>query len=470
MKKEKLDFWIQNNINVLFKGRHGVGKTSMIIEAFNKNKLRWKYFSASTLDPWVDLIGVPEKVTDSNGMKYLELVRPKEFQYDELDAIFFDEFNRSQKKVRNAVMELLQFKSINGKKFNNLKIVWAAINPDDEEEIYDVEKLDPAQKDRFQVQVDIPYEPDKQYFVQKYKENLAVSAINWWKELPDAQKKLVSPRRLESALDIYLLNGDLRDVIHTSCNVVKLLDSIKSSPLINIVKDLFLKKNDSETQTFLSNDNNYRACLNLILKNKSYTDYFVPFFSKENVAELLSKNEAFQKYYLQESVNNKLFESIIEEIVKSDSGNYLLKKIRKDPFLASKYIYSKYEKDVDLQKVISADYTSGVKSFDIRKLYNTYERLKFLNYLVTALPITPSQSEINLFFEKINYICRHTNYGTLKKQLLFKDLIKSINSCVNWRVQYDSTYSSKNLVFDHKAYFSKNYPFLFRKLKDDICI
>lgn len=28
-------------------------------------------------------------------------------------------------------MELIQFKSINGKKFNNLKVIWAAINPDD---------------------------------------------------------------------------------------------------------------------------------------------------------------------------------------------------------------------------------------------------------------------------------------------------------------------------------------------------
>ena len=43
-----------------------------------------------------------------------------------------DEFSRAHKKVRNAVMELIQFKSINGRKFKNLKIVWAAINPDDD--------------------------------------------------------------------------------------------------------------------------------------------------------------------------------------------------------------------------------------------------------------------------------------------------------------------------------------------------
>jgi MoxR-like ATPase len=48
---------------------------------------------------------------------YLELVRPKAFRDDEVQALFFDEFNRSHKNKRNAVMELMQFKSINGRKF-----------------------------------------------------------------------------------------------------------------------------------------------------------------------------------------------------------------------------------------------------------------------------------------------------------------------------------------------------------------
>ena len=65
------------------------------------------------------------KKTDDNGNSYLDLVRPQEFQDDEVEAIFMDEFSR-HKKVRNAVMELIQFKSINGRKFKNLKIVWAA--------------------------------------------------------------------------------------------------------------------------------------------------------------------------------------------------------------------------------------------------------------------------------------------------------------------------------------------------------
>ncbi len=146
VRQENLDFWIKNHYNVLFVGEAGVGKTSIVKSCFEKHNLRWLYYSASTMDPWVDLVGIPKEVKLPDGTSYLDLIRPKEFQSDEVEALFFDEFNRSHKKVRNAVMELIQFKSINGKKFNNLKIVWAAINPDDGN--YDVEKLDPAQEYR----------------------------------------------------------------------------------------------------------------------------------------------------------------------------------------------------------------------------------------------------------------------------------------------------------------------------------
>ena len=40
------------------------------------------------------------------------------------------------------------------KKYNNLKIVWGAINPSDHDDMsygYDVETIDPAQYDRFEI-------------------------------------------------------------------------------------------------------------------------------------------------------------------------------------------------------------------------------------------------------------------------------------------------------------------------------
>jgi len=40
-----------------FSGKHGVGKSAMIIEAFNRHNLNWMYFSGSAMDPWVDFVG-----------------------------------------------------------------------------------------------------------------------------------------------------------------------------------------------------------------------------------------------------------------------------------------------------------------------------------------------------------------------------------------------------------------------------
>ena len=134
------------NFNVLFTGKHGVGKTSILSKTFEDEGIKWKYFSAATMDPWTELVGIPENV---NGE--LEFIRPKSL--DEYDAIFFDELNRAPDKVLNAIMELIQFKSINGRKFPKLRVVWAAINPPDEEDTYKVNTLDPAQLDRFQVQI-----------------------------------------------------------------------------------------------------------------------------------------------------------------------------------------------------------------------------------------------------------------------------------------------------------------------------
>ncbi|MGH2612900.1 MAG: ATP-binding protein, partial [Rhabdochlamydiaceae bacterium] len=78
----KLDFWFKNNFNVLFIGKHGVGKTALVNDCFvNRNGLvlgeSFLYFSTPTLDPWVDFVGVPKEVKDENGITYLDLVRPK---------------------------------------------------------------------------------------------------------------------------------------------------------------------------------------------------------------------------------------------------------------------------------------------------------------------------------------------------------------------------------------------------------
>lgn len=372
---KKIDLWIQNNQNVLLIGKQGTGKTTIVKEAFEKHNLNYRYFSASTMDPWVDFVGVPkEKIENKvpksieiikelakisiciaetwivqnwnlslnsakkivkyalsreNGISYLELVRPYSFASGEIQALFFDEFNRSPKKVRNAVMELIQFKSINGFKFPNLKIVWAAINPEDDEETYDVEKLDPAQKDRFHVSVEIPYYPNIDWFRKEYGKRVADSAIQWWNELPEEEKNKVSPRRLQYALDAYNHKGDLRDILPATCNVSKLHSVLNNGPTIERLEELIKNKNDEEAKSFLSNENNFSSAIKYILKSDYFQEYFLPLLSKEKLAVLISEEDKIIPFIIKNCDKIPVFKQVCEEIIKADTNVKLVKKLRK---------------------------------------------------------------------------------------------------------------------------------------------
>lgn len=275
LNEKILSLYAKNGINVLLSGRHGVGKTEIIKAIFNEvyGEGNWIYFSASTMDPWVDFIGVPKAVTDKDGTQVLELIRPARFKDDNIQALFFDEFNRAPAKVRNAVMELMQFKSINGRKFNNLKAVWGAINPADEEGTYDVEALDPAQIDRFQVYIDVPYKLDNKY-MKKAHGALAVPFIEWWEKLSQELKYKISPRRLDAGAQIYKLGGNLTDVFPRESNVSNLLTGIKNISLDDEWED-FKSLNESKKEVFLNNVSNVSKFEKYIINNFSQVIKYV---------------------------------------------------------------------------------------------------------------------------------------------------------------------------------------------------
>jgi len=327
---DKLDFWIKNNLNVLFIGKHGVGKTSIVLQAFERNNLKWKYFSCSTLDPWVDFIGVPREQKDQNGQSYLDLVRPLEWTTDGIQAIFMDEYNRSHKKIRNAVMELIQFKSINGKKFNNLKIIWAAINPPDSEDMeYDVEKIDAAQRDRFHIYFNIPYKPDTLYFNNKFGNQISSGAIEWWNNLPSEIKNEVSPRRLDYALQIYTLGGDIRDSLPTNSNVAKLLISIKRGSITEVLNKL-LKPDTEEKKKyeFFANENDYSSSIDHILKNHSKFKQLIKYFPIEKISLIVQAHPIVLSYIVSELKNIPVFQSVLSEIIVANKNEKFIKIIK----------------------------------------------------------------------------------------------------------------------------------------------
>lgn len=332
---EKLAFWLELQKNVLLIGKHGVGKTTMVLDAFKRAGLKYLYFSASTMDPWVDFIGVPKEKTDENGNSFLDLVRPKAFIDGDVQAIFFDEYNRSHKKVRNAVMELIQFKSINGMPFPNLQVIWAAINPSDEKEKlrYDVEDLDPAQVDRFHVHLEIPYLPSKTYFRNKFDAETADAALAWWKSLSSEQKDLVSPRRLDYALEMLQHDGDIRDyVLPSSTNCSKLVATIKAGEPIRILKKVIQNAKDSGDDTKLIehiNDENTYAAIKTHISDGGVRvmNRLFPLLSNEKQTSLFIDKPELQKHVLNN--HNKYFDFLrVLGAHNSSAPRYLKTKIQ----------------------------------------------------------------------------------------------------------------------------------------------
>jgi hypothetical protein len=278
------------------------------------------------MDPWVDFVGVPKEKVADDGVSYLELIRMEDFARDEVEALFFDEFNRSKDKVRNAVMELMQFKSINGKPFKNLKVIWAAVNPYDEEETYDVEKIDPAQEDRFHIKTEIKYRPDKAYFKKKYGEDLATPAISWWNKLTQENKDRVSPRRLDYALEAHTKNADLSDFLEKEVGVQALVNALNAGPAAKRLKELYENNDPKEIKNFFANDNKYEAVLNSFLRNQDYLRVMAPHLPEEKIALLMADKPKFYEHVCN-NIFKEPFCSIVENIVTAKSNKKLRDKL-----------------------------------------------------------------------------------------------------------------------------------------------
>lgn len=325
--EKKLQFYVKKNLNVLFEGERGVGKTSIIYKTFNTSGLRLKYFSAPTMDPWTDLVGVPTTVTRTDGKEVLRMVPPEDFADDKYDAIFIDELNRAPPKVLDALMELIQFKTINGKPYN-IKMIWAAINPHSEDNNdYHVEPLDKALKDRFQIQIKIPYKVDEKFF---YKEHGEVGSIfcDWWNNQPKDVQKEISPRRLFESIDFYMSGGDLEDIIKYG-NIEKLKTDVKNASLLKLMNDEFNAKKIEKSAHFLKG--NYSAQIEkFLLRNQETFNFFMPFMNQEWISQKFyqTQNNTISKYILEnakntESVNHQKSKEIVTSILESATKAFI---------------------------------------------------------------------------------------------------------------------------------------------------
>jgi len=330
---EKLRFWYKHGINVMLTGKHGVGKTQKMLKALGEEGLEigkdFLYFSAATLDPWVDFVGVPKEVTN-DGETFLDLVRPRIWKND-VKIIILDEFNRAPKKVRNAVMELVQFRSINGMKIENLKCVWVAENPDDEEGTYDVEKTDPAQKDRFQVQINVPYRLDKPFFVKTFGKELSSSIGEWWASLSVEDKDSVSPRRVEYIIEYHKINGDIRDLgLPASINITRLKSALsESSPMLARMREFYTNKDVDGARSFINDENCYNSVIGKITKNKPMAKFFIPLMSEEKIAMLIKKNTFLRTIIIDMSFSDVRISNVIKTVQKAAPSSKIGQEIKR---------------------------------------------------------------------------------------------------------------------------------------------
>lgn len=281
--------------NVIVQGDAGSGKTMIIGEVFDEiySPEQWAYFSGPTVDPFIDFIGCPQKVEDEDGVVSLEMVRPKRFATDSIRAIFIDEYNRAPKQIKNAVMELLQKKSINGVKYNNLEVVFAAINPDEDE--YDVEPMDKAQLDRFHIKLALNSAPNADYFQRTYGSN-GTAAVRWWKQLNKDVQKVISSRCLE-----YALNG-IAAGMPPSCY---LPDVSKPSSLAAEIKDgpkidklTALGDDEDKIKSFLKNEKNYNGVRDFVESPENIINY-LSLAPKTKIARVLSTPDGVSEVLMQ---------------------------------------------------------------------------------------------------------------------------------------------------------------------------
>lgn len=268
--EEMLDFWTKRNKNVLIYGDHGVGKTSIVKNWWDKIGLNYVMLSGATLDPWTDLVGIP-KMFDRDDKTFIKYALPETISED-MEGIFIDEINRAPAKVRNALLELILNKSINGRKFPKLRFIWAAANPPDSNNNYDVEELDPAQEDRFQVIVRLANRPYPPYFAKKYGQEVAEKGIHWHASLTDEIRAFVSPRRLDEAMHYVIMDGgSAREILpHRNINVSAFTKAIKGDARMKALVELVKAKDEEGIEEFMLDQTKLQGCQRDIIKDSKY--------------------------------------------------------------------------------------------------------------------------------------------------------------------------------------------------------
>lgn len=142
-----------NKQAIMLVAGHGVGKSELIMQLAKEEGARYiPLFLGQAADAG-DIIGLPKHCTDEKGNSYTDFLPPKWWptNMNEKVYIHLDELNRGKPEIMQCVMDMVLNNKLNGRSLPEQTRIVACINPSNDQGTYQVEELDPALVDRFNV-------------------------------------------------------------------------------------------------------------------------------------------------------------------------------------------------------------------------------------------------------------------------------------------------------------------------------
>ena len=132
---------------VLLRGRHGIGKSTVVYQFADRVGLPVVERRASQMTEG-DLVGLPtveEESTKFNPPDWFKQACDKPV------VLFLDEVDRATLEVRQGIFELTDSRKLNGHRLHEGTLIFAAVNGGDHGAQYQVGEMDPAELDRWTV-------------------------------------------------------------------------------------------------------------------------------------------------------------------------------------------------------------------------------------------------------------------------------------------------------------------------------
>ena len=156
---------------VLLRGRHGIGKSTVVYQYADKIGLNVVERRASQMTEG-DLVGLP--IIENGSTKF----NPPDWYKQACEnpvVLFLDEIDRATIEVRQGIFELTDSRKLNGYSLHEDTLIFAAVNGGESGEQYQVGEMDPAELDRWTV---FDVEPSIEDWLTWAKDN-NVSDIVW---------------------------------------------------------------------------------------------------------------------------------------------------------------------------------------------------------------------------------------------------------------------------------------------------